>query len=98
MKFIQIIEFKTSRPDEVKQAMDEFLEKNHGSLHGDGYICKDRDNEGSYANVIIFNSYEEAMRNNDNPAVHELSETMMKLTDGPPTFRNLDVQKEDHHS
>jgi hypothetical protein len=96
MKFIQVIQFKTSRPDDVMQVMNDFLDNHKGELiAGTGYSCKDRDKEGSYMNVVVFNSYEDAMRNNELPAVQELSEQMMKLCDGPPTFYNLDVLRED---
>jgi quinol monooxygenase YgiN len=96
MKFIQVIQFKTSRSDDVMQVLNDFLDSHKGELIAcTGYSCKDRDKEGSYMNVVVFNSYEDAMRNNELPAVQELSEQMMKLCDGPPTFYNLDVLRED---
>jgi hypothetical protein len=36
------------------------------------------------------------MKNSEAPETKALSEKMMKLTDGPPSFRNLDVTFEEN--
>jgi hypothetical protein len=53
--------------------------------------CKDRDNAGQYFTLALFDSYEAAMANSNLPVTQELSQKMMGLADGPPTFYNLDV-------
>jgi len=40
-------------------------------------------------------SYEDAMKNNDLPATAEISAGMQRVLSSPPTFRNLDVIRED---
>jgi hypothetical protein len=54
-------------------------------------VCADRENEGSYLTFVEFASYQEAMANNDDPATAEFAERMQALSDGPPTFHNLDI-------
>ncbi|HEY5077303.1 MAG TPA: hypothetical protein VIJ48_07360 [Acidimicrobiia bacterium] len=44
-----------------------------------------------FVQIIEFPSYEAAMRNNDLPETQQIAEQMMKLSDGPAVFRNLDV-------
>ena len=95
MKFVQIIEYKTSSPDEVQKLNDEWLEKTEGKRSaGRSTACKDRDNPDTYIEIVEFPSYEEAMRNNDLPETQEFAAKMMALCDGDAKFRNLDVLNE----
>ena len=96
MKFIQIIEYTTTKPDEVQAALDEFLAATGGSRPNTrASVTADRDRPNVYLNIVEFPSYEVAMKNSESPEVKTLSEKMMKLADGPPTFRNLDVTFEE---
>ena len=54
-------------------------------------LCRDREDSGRYLNIVLFDSYEEAMANSSHPVTEEFSKKMMALADGAPTFRNLDV-------
>ena len=95
MAFVQIIEFKTSKFDEMKKLGDEWEAAAGGSTTARRRIlCQDRDNAGRYFNIVFFDSYESAMENSNNPATQEFSQKMMGLGDGPPTFYNLDVVEE----
>lgn len=93
--FVQIIEFTTSRPDEVKALGDEYRAERLAS--GDrvpvirGTIASDRDRPNTYLNIVEFASYDDAMANSSNPATQAFSQKMMALCDGPPRFYNLDV-------
>ena len=40
---------------------------------------------------VFFDSYDDAMKNSNLPGTQEISGKMMALTDGAPTFYNLDV-------
>jgi uncharacterized protein (DUF1330 family) len=55
--------------------------------------CRDRDNAGTFMNIIEFPSYEAAMKNNELPETQAVAAEMQKLADGPPTFYNLDVER-----
>jgi len=96
MKFVQIIEYKTTRPDEVQKLNDEWLAKTEGKRSaGHSTATKDRDNPDTYLEIVEFPSYEEAMRNNDLPETQEFAQKMMAVCDGAAIFRNLDVVSED---
>jgi hypothetical protein len=93
--FVQIIEFRTSRYEEMERVGDEW----QAAAGGDSkarrrVLCQDRDDPGRYVNVVFFDSYEEAMENSNLPVTQEFSKRMMALADGAPRFVNLDVVQE----
>ncbi len=93
MAFVQIIEFHTSQPDEMRKVADEWEKATEGKRKaGRRVLCQDRDQPGRYFNIVFFNSYEEAMQNSSLPETDTFSKKMMGLADGPPTFYNLDVE------
>lgn len=95
MKFMQIIEYTTSKPDEVQKAMDDFFAKTEGRRTvGHGHMGHDRDQDDKYVNVVIFDSYEEAMKNNELPETQAFAAQMMTLC-GDVTFHNLDVIRDE---
>ena len=69
--FVQIIEYRTSKPDEVAALNDEFRKTREAA--GDGpprsaaITCADRDEPGRYFAIVEFASYEEAMENSSAP-------------------------------
>jgi hypothetical protein len=92
MAFIQIIDFRTTRIDEGSALVDEYLAKTEGRrTAGRGIMCQDRDDPNRYLNIVFFESYESAMENSKMPETAELSERLMALTEGQPTFLNLEV-------
>jgi hypothetical protein len=92
MSFVQIIDFRTSKYDEMRKVGEEW-EAAIGSRSKARrrVMCEDRDNPGRYLNIVFFDSYEEAMENSKDPVTQEFSQRMMALGDGPPTFSNLNV-------
>ena len=96
MKFMQIIEYKTSRFDEVTQLLDAWLADTAGRrTMATGTTGRDRDNADTYIDVVVFPSYEEAMRNSELPETHEFAQKMMELCGADAIFRNLDVIRDD---
>jgi hypothetical protein len=92
MKFVQIIEYTTSRPDEAQAALDAFLAATEGQrVNTHGMATRDRDRPNTYVQIVVFPSYEQAMKNSELPATQAMAAAMQKITDGPPSFRNLDV-------
>jgi hypothetical protein len=92
MPFVQIIEFRTSKLDEMEKVGDEW----QAAIGADRkarrrVLCNDRDNAGRYFNIVFFDSYEDAMENSNHPLTQQFSQRMMALADGAPTFYNLDV-------
>ena len=96
MKFMQVIEYKTSKYDRVSDLVDDWLVHTMGRRAlVQGTTGRNREEPDSYIDVIIFPSYEEAMRNNELPETKAMAEKMMALCEGGVTFRNLDVIRED---
>jgi hypothetical protein len=95
--FIQIIEFKTNRIDELNAALDGFLEATKGKRAAStrGVQTKDRDATNTYVQIVEFPSYEDAMANSNMPETSDFAAKLASLCDGPPTFRNLDVLREE---
>lgn len=49
----------------------------------------------AYAQIVESSSYEEAMANSDLPETGDIAERLTALCDGPPSFRNLDLLREE---
>ena len=96
--FVQIIEYRTSKPDEIKALMDDFSAKRAAEGDGPspvrGISCADRDEPGRYFAIVEFASYEDAMANSARADTTEFSARMMELCDGPGSFYNLDLVEE----
>lgn len=96
MTFIQIIGYKTSRIDELNAALDEWLEKTKGKRAATrGTQTRDRDASNTYVQIVEFPCYEEAMANSNLPETSAFASRLAELCDGPPTFRNLDVLRQE---
>ena len=89
--FVQLVEMSTSRIDEMRKFNEEWRAANPDSLFDWSIVAADRDHPGKYVAIVQFESYEVAMRNSDDPRTAEFAAKMEELSDGPPTFRNLDV-------
>jgi len=92
VSFVQIIDFKTSKFDEMQKTGDEWeAAAGSDSKARRRILCRDRDDPNRYVNIVFFDSYDEAMQNSNNPVTQEFSQKMMALSDGPASFINLDV-------
>ena len=92
MAFIQVIEFRTSKLDEMEKIGTEW----QTAIGSDRtarrrVLCKDRDNPGRYFNIVFFDSYEQAMENSKHPVTQQFAQRLMSLADGAPSFYNLDI-------
>ena len=94
MAFVQIIEMRTSRPDEVEALVSEWRSQTQDRRTAQrGTFTKDRDRPDTYVQIVEFPSYEDAMANSALPETAVFAEQVAKLCDGPMAFRNLDVQR-----
>lgn len=91
MAFVQVVQFRTSRPEEVRALAQEFRRQAGDTRLARVMACKDRDGTDRYVTVAEFPSYEEAMANSNAPATQQFAARMAELCDGPPSFLNLDV-------
>ncbi len=96
MMFVQIIEVKTNRFEELEALHETWKAETEGQRTTiSERICKDRDEPDSYVMIVEFPSHEAAMKNNDLPATAKIAEGMTALADAPLTFRNLDLLQMD---
>ena len=93
MAFIQIIDYRTSKFDEVQRLGEEWeaAAADAGTTARRRVSVRDRNTPDRYLDIVFFDSYEEAMQNSDNPVTQEFAGKMTELVDGPPTFLDLDV-------
>jgi hypothetical protein len=96
MAFIQIIEYQTSRIEEVIAVSNEFrgewaTRRVEGPKPLRGTITTDRDRPGYYLSIIEFDTYEAAMESSNRPETQQFFGRLSQLLDGPPKFYNLEV-------
>lgn len=99
MEFLQVIEYQTSKPDEVQALGEAYRQKrladDDGSqAPGQVLFGKDRDRDNVYLTIVRFPSAEVAMENSQREDTGELAAQMAALCDGSPTFRNIDLTVE----
>ncbi|HLF40990.1 MAG TPA: hypothetical protein VI854_05890 [Acidimicrobiia bacterium] len=93
MPFVQIMEFTTSRIDEIEVLDEEWLEATKGRrTMRRQLLCADRNRPNTYLVIVEFDSYEQAMENSQLPETHDIAGKMAALCDEPPRFIDLDVR------
>ncbi|MFJ1810920.1 MULTISPECIES: hypothetical protein [unclassified Streptomyces] len=93
-RFVQIVEFETDRIDEMRALVEEGEQRITGRADGPKrrLVLKDRSRPNRYLVVVEFDSYDEAMRNSDDPETGKFAERMAALCTSPPSFTDCDVQ------
>ncbi len=92
MAFVQIIEMRTKKYEELQALGDEFFAATEGKRTLQrSYVTRDRNDPDRYLILAFFDSYESAMENSNLPETAAFAEKQMALLDGPPTFHDLDV-------
>ncbi|MEU0190387.1 hypothetical protein ABZ250_11090 [Streptomyces afghaniensis] len=96
MKFVQIIDFETERLDEMEQVLEEAAKRFAGRPGGptQRMLLKDRDNPRRYLALIEFDSYEDAMRNSEDPETGRMAEHLGALCIGERVYTNCDLLDE----
>jgi hypothetical protein len=90
-KFVQIIEYRTSSPDDVMRLSEEWAEATRDRTTAvGGLTCIDRQ-DGHYYTLVEFPSFEAAMENSNMPETKAFAERIEELCDEPPKFHDLDV-------
>ena len=96
MKFAQIIEFQTSQLDAFNANLDAWMTKTEGHrIPHHAVVRRDRDAEDRYLLLVEFSSYDQAMENSNRPETAEFAALLAGICDGPLSFRNLDVLREE---
>jgi predicted ester cyclase len=96
MTFVQLIDCKTSRFDEMNRLMDKWVQQTKGKRTAThNVIGKDRSDASHFIEIVEFPSYEEAMRNSELPETDRIFREMVALCDEMPTFTDLDVVRDE---
>jgi quinol monooxygenase YgiN len=94
--FIQIIDYRTSKGEEIEKLLDEWRDSTEGRRGtASAVTCRDREDDGHYLTIVEFPSHEEAMRNNELPETRDFAARMTALCDGQPRYLNLDEVRRD---
>jgi quinol monooxygenase YgiN len=89
--FVQIIEIKTSKIDQIQQLDKEWQAATEGKRTATrALVTKDRDRPDTYLVIVEFPSYEAAQANNSLPETGSFAEKIGALADDQK-FLNLDV-------
>ncbi|MCE0447491.1 ester cyclase [Streptomyces tricolor] len=96
MTFVQLIECRTSRMDEMNRLMDDWVQQTKGSgTATHALVGTDRSDASHVVEVVEFPSYEEAMRNSNLPETDRIFRELVALCDEMPTFVDLDVVRDE---
>lgn len=96
MTFVQLIECKTSRFDEMNRLLDTWVGQTGGrrtATHA--LVGQDRSDGSHIVEMVEFPSYEEAMRNSNLPETDEIFRGVVALCDEMPTFMDLEVVRDE---
>jgi hypothetical protein len=92
MGFLQIIEFKTKHFDKMLELDQRWREATEGKRTATSVtMTKDLDREDTYLWMIEFPSAEAAQQNDQLAETQQIAQDMLKVSEGEPTFRNLDL-------
>lgn len=96
MRFVQVIDCKTERFDDMDRLMDEWIDQTKGARTAThSLIGKDRSDGSHYVEIVEFPSYEDAIANSKLPETDQIFQEMVALCDGMPTFTDLDVVRDE---
>jgi hypothetical protein len=96
MTFIQLIETTTIRREEMDALVERWRSRTEGRRTARrSTVTHDRDRPDTYILIVEFPSHEAAMANSALSETADFAERLAELCDGPPTFRNLDVERVD---
>jgi quinol monooxygenase YgiN len=93
-RFVQIVEYTTTRFDEMKAAGDEFRKQREAEGGPEPIrviVCADLDKPNRYLSIVEFESAEAAAENSGREDTNRFAKKMAELTDGPPIFHNLEL-------
>ena len=93
-EYIQIVEYESDDIDAVIKAANSVPVPDDVPKPTSVIVVRDRDRPGTYATILRFNSYEEAMRHSESDATHERLAKLGSLMKGGTRFYNLDVLDE----
>jgi Predicted ester cyclase len=96
MTFMQVIDCKTTRADELDRLMDAWVEATEGKRTAThSVVGRDRADSTHVVEIVEFPSYEAAAKNSRLPETDRIFREMVALCDGEPSFTDLDVLRDE---
>jgi hypothetical protein len=96
MQFVQIMEMTSDKFDEIETLHEKWLAATEGQRTTKlEWVLRDREDPNRYLIAVLFDSYDDAMKNNALPATGEIAAGMNDLTTSPTVFRNFDLVRVD---
>lgn len=96
MTFVQVIDCKTSRIDELNRLMDSWVQATEGKRTATHSIVgRDRSDSTHVVEIVEFPSYEEAMKNSRLPETDRIFQELVAACDQAPTFTDLEVLRDE---
>jgi hypothetical protein len=92
--YIQIVEYQSDDIGEVIKTANSVPVPEGVPRPTSVIVVRDRDRPDTYATILRFNSYEDAMRHSESDATHERIAKLGPLMRGDARFYNLDVLDE----
>ncbi|SCL16014.1 hypothetical protein GA0070624_0897 [Micromonospora rhizosphaerae] len=89
--FVQVIEYETDRPAEVRALSEEWGQQQFANAPARMTVAEDRERPGHFVMVAEFDSYEQAMAHSAQPETGSYADRMRRLAKGEPRFVNLEV-------
>jgi hypothetical protein len=94
-KFVQIIEFETTKIDELRKLDEEWIAATAGKRKATrSMLCADREKKNRYFVIVEFPSYQAAMENSELSETQHFAGEQAKLADGEAKFLNLNLVEE----
>jgi hypothetical protein len=93
-EYIQIVESESDDIDAVIRAANSVPVLSDVPKPTSVIVVRDRDRPGTYATILRFDSYEDAMRHSENDATHERIAKFGPLMKGDARLYNLDILEE----
>lgn len=92
--YIQIVEYQSDDIDSVIRTANSVPVPDGVPRPTSVTVVRDRDRPDTYATILRFSSYEDAMRHSESEATHERIAKLRTLMKGDTRFYNLDVLAE----
>lgn len=90
--FVQLMEYQTSNPAEVKRVHDEWAQATQDTRRAKRLLlAKHHGNGNRFCELVFFDSYEDAMDNSRLAETQQFAERFREIVDGEITYLDLDV-------
>ena len=93
MEFVQIVEYESDRPEDVRALNAQWAARDRGAAGAPTRVTmvRDHDEPRRFRMIAEFASYDEAMSYSARPETGEFAQRMRELATGEPRFVDLDV-------